>query len=90
MDPIRSDVEQSVQESMAKFDKMNSALKTSREMDDDNAEIVDQAVLLQEDMEDSIMTAQGKLNAMDSDHNSIDSRAKEVWFCVLNFKWYQH
>ena len=78
MDPIRSDVEQSVQESMAKFEKMNSALQTARSMDEANGEIVDHAEVLQADMDDSISTAQAKLDAMDSDHNSIDSRAKEV------------
>ena len=78
MDPIRSDVEQSVHESEATLQSVSGQLRTAESIDEQNAETVDKAELLKLDVDNALETASGKLNAMDSDHNSMDSRATQV------------
>ena len=78
MDPIRSDVEQSVHESEATLQSVSGQLRTAESIDEQNAETVDTAEQLKLDVDDALDTARGKLNAMDSDHNSMNSRATEV------------
>ena len=59
---------------------MAASLKTAQEIDEKNAENVDNAEILQMDIDNAVDSAQKKLDAMGDDHNSIDNRAKEVIF----------
>ena len=59
---------------------MAASLKTAQEIDEKNAENVDDAEILQMDIDNAVDAAQKKLDAMGDDHNSIDNRAKEVIF----------
>ena len=59
---------------------MAASLKTAQEIDEKNAENVDDAEILQMDIDNALDAAQKKLDAMGDDHNSIDNRAKEVIF----------
>lgn len=78
MDPLRSDVEQSVQESQAKFDKMASSLRTAHEIDAANAEGVDNAIKLKLDIDAAVDAARDRVQSMDNDQNGVDRRAEEV------------
>ena len=80
MDPLRSDVEQSVQESQAKFDKMASSLRTAHEIDEANAEGVDNAIKLKIDIDAAVEAARERVQSMDNNQNGVDRRAEEVFF----------